>query len=754
MSQAVEQPPTIPPSANSGVTVAEHDEPVTSFGQRYAASLNNPRLAHNVTRYQQNWRVGRGRAVEEIAFETLRDQLKAVKSHVLDDHERYLAQFTEAAEQAGATVHMARNADDAVRIFYEICLKTPATQIVKSKSMVSEEIELNHYLEARGIECVETDLGEWIVQKLGQRPSHIVGPALHLGRQDVGELLIDKFGADLSIDDIPAQVKAIRDLIRPLFFTAEIGMTGANALIAETGTVMMCTNEGNGRMASSIPPVHVVLAGIEKIIPTFDDAVTQLRLLGRSSTGQRITVYTTFITGPTPGHEQHIILVDNGRRTMRAMPEFREALQCIRCGACANVCPPYREVGGHVFGHIYTGAIGLVVTPFHHGLDAGAKPQSMCLSCNACETVCPVGIPLPQQILDVRKLVVRAKGLPVAKRVILTGFQRRRVFDAATRVGIRAQKPVTRGTSFARGKRIPVLNKQTSWRSLPALADRPLRDQVDTGTWLPVSAPVVPNAMAGKTVAVFPGCMTDRLFPEQGLAIIDTLRALGMRVTLPKALHCCGLPANNMGDGGAAKRMARQTIRTLEATGADMIVSGSASCVAMILQDYLHLFRDEPAWRRRAERLATKVTDFTSFLAGPAGIEPGALKNGAGQVVTYHDSCQGLNALGLREEPRQVLVDLLGVELRELEENTLCCGFGGSFGFDYPEVSKRLMNRKLDNAQATGAPVVLSDNQGCLMHLRGGCDAGGRQLEVKHLAELVAERLRAMGGPSTDTAEL
>src|SRR3954454_2315752 len=312
------------------------------FRERYERSLANARLSANVTRYQSNWRVNRDKSLEEIEFESLRAAFKATKTRVQDRLDDYLGQFQAAAERAGTIVHHASDAAAANRIALEICSARSVTQIVKSKSMVTEEIELNHHLEANGIECVETDLGEWIVQKAGQRPSHIVGPALHMGREDVGELLNDKLGVPVSRDDIPEQVHTIRDLIRPLMFTAGAGMTGANALIAETGTVMMCTNEGNGRMASSVPPVHIVMAGIEKLIPTFDDAVTQLRLLGRSGTGQRMTVYTTFITGPTPGHEMHIILVDNGRRKMRSMPEFREALHCIRCGACANVCPPYR----------------------------------------------------------------------------------------------------------------------------------------------------------------------------------------------------------------------------------------------------------------------------------------------------------------------------------------------------------------------------------------------------------------------------
>jgi L-lactate dehydrogenase complex protein LldF len=730
---------------NETSTHGGHDHLDEPFGERYERALHNPRLAKNITRYQQNWRVSRTAAMEEVEFAELRAKLKAAKTQVVDKIDDYLAQFAAAAEQAGATVHHATDADHANRIVHEICRRHGVQKISKSKSMVSEEIELNHYLEARGITCVETDLGEWIVQKAGQRPSHIVGPALHMGRQDVGELLAKLHPEkQVPFDDIPRQVHTIRDLIRPEIFESGVGMTGGNALIAETGTVMICTNEGNGRLVSSVPPVQIALVGIEKLIPTWDDAVTQLRLLGRSGTGQRITVYTTFMTGPAPGHEMHVVLVDNGRRKMRAMPEFSEALHCIRCGACANVCPPYREVGGHVFGHIYTGAIGLVVTQFHHGLDAIAKPQSLCLSCNACEMVCPVGIPLPRQIIDVRKMVVAKKKLPLAKRVILAGYSRPRVVNVAARIGERAQLPLTRGGRFVRGRRLPILNKQTRWRSLPAFARRPLRDRVEEGAPIASFPPVVPNGAAGKSVALFPGCMTDRLFPEQGEAVATALRHLGVRLTLPRGLNCCGLPANNMGDEPTAKRMAMQTITALERTNADYIVSGSASCVAMLRDDYLHLFRDDPTWLARASRFAEKVIDFTSFMDRVANLPAGSL-TGPSATITYHDSCQGANALGLRAEPRRLLQDVLGLELRELEENTLCCGFGGSFSFDYPEVAERLMNRKLDNAQKTGAPIVVTDNQGCIMHLRGGCDAGKRSLQVKHLAELVAERLEERG---------
>jgi len=256
---------------------------------------------------------------------------------------------------------------------------------------------------------------------------------------------------------------------------------------------------------------------------------------------------------------------------------------------------------------------------------------------------------------------------------------------------------------------------------------------------------MIPNRAASLTVGLFPGCLTDRLYPEQGEAIVTVLRALGVTVVFPRGLNCCGLPANNSGDDNHARSMARQTIRALERIDVDYIVSGSASCVATMTQDYPHLFRNDPTWRARADKIGQRVRDFTTFLTDIADLAAGSLANGTRLPVTYHDSCQGLNALGLRAEPRRVLREILGCDIRELEESTLCCGFGGSFSFEYPEVARRLMNRKLNDAERTQAPLLVTDNQGCILHLRGGCDAANRPLKVQHLAELVADRIRALG---------
>lgn len=734
-------------SSSTETTIATHED--LPFPERLDIAMSNERLSTNLTNFQQAWRSSRASVMAEVEFDELRGRMKAAKTDAIDHLDHYLDQFIAAAERAGSMVHLATDAEDANRIIARIARDHQVRVVAKSKSMVSEETGLNHHLTALGMEVVETDLGEWIVQLRHERPSHMVMPAIHLSRQQVGDVFTEHLGHEVSREDVTEQVHAARDAIRDVFFRAGMGITGANALVAESGTVMMCTNEGNGRLTSSLPPVHVVIAGIEKLVPTYADAINQLRLLARSATAQRLTVYSAFIQGPTPGHEQHIVLVDNGRRTMRDRDEFREALHCIRCAACANVCPPYREVGGHVFGHIYSGAIGLVVTPFLHGLDAAAGPQSLCLSCNACETVCPVGIPLPRQILDVRAMVTRRKGIPAVKRVALATYANRTAANVLFKIGSRAQLPLTRGTPMVRGRSLPILKRQTSWRSLPALARRPLHDRVrervgtNAASIDPAQAPLIPNAAAGKRVAIFPGCMTDRLYPEQGEAITTVLDALGVEIVHPDNLHCCGLIHQNSGDLPHARSMGRQTISALEQVDADYIVSGSASCVAVLAQDYQHQFRDDPEWLPRAHALAGTVMDFTSFLVNVAQISPGSLNDphGDARAVTYHDSCQGLNALGLSAEPRYLIERVMGDNIAELPENTLCCGFGGTFSLEYPDVSKRLMDRKLDNAESTGARTIVTDNQGCIMHLRGGCDVEGRSLEVRHIAELLAERV-------------
>ncbi|HLG78547.1 MAG TPA: LUD domain-containing protein, partial [Ktedonobacteraceae bacterium] len=582
------------------VEMADPTNEEQPFETRLEHSLADTNLQRALGRFAPNWRASRLEMfhVEEsdygpgYSFQSLRATLRNAKDTVIEHQPEFITQFKEQAQAAGVIIYEARTAEDANAYIYNLCQQKGISLVVKSKTMVSEETELNHYLEARGITPVETDLGEWVAQLNHERPSHMVMPIIHKTRQQVGEILTRATGREISRESVPEQVAVIRTEHRQSFLSAGMGVTGANALIAESGTVMISTNEGNDRLVTSLPSVHVVMAGYDKLVATYADAITQLRLLGRSATSQHITSYTSFLTGPaTPDQEMHIVLLDNGRSAMREDPRFKEALRCIRCAACANICPAYQQVGGHSFGYIYSGAIGLVVTPFHHGLEADAGPQSLCISCNACETVCPVEIPLPNLILDVRNKVVEDKGLNWIKKLAFGLLARPRLFGALARLASVGQFPVTHGSRFVSTRamgllgRLPGLNaiaRLASWRSLPAFAVRPLRDRVKT---LTASYRPDPEKL-NLTVCYFAGCMTDRLYPDMGEAVIKVLQALGVRVEFPVKQNCCGLIPLNSGDRQNGAVMAKQTISMLEQSlaeyHADYILSASTSCVVTI----------------------------------------------------------------------------------------------------------------------------------------------------------------------------
>ncbi|MGH9175292.1 MAG: heterodisulfide reductase-related iron-sulfur binding cluster, partial [Vicinamibacterales bacterium] len=418
---------------------------------------------------------------------------------------------------------------------------------------------------------------------------------------------------------------------------------------------------------------------------------------------------TVGVHGPK---ELHIVLLDNGRWAARADDELRDTLHCIRCGACSNVCPPYQIVGGHQFGHIYTGPIGLVMTAIHHGLGAAAGPQSLCVSCNACETVCPAEIPIPRMILDVRARVVAEFGLTPGKAFGLGQWSR-------PGSGRRAAGLAARASSFVADRervirRVPFHRDLTAGRTLTAPASRPLRERVRRDGILTNAVRTLPSSKAaGLTLAFFPGCLTDRLLPEMGEAVIAVLRACGCDVRFPADQHCCGLVAFNSGDRSDGRVMAEQTIRMLEAVEANWVVTNSTSCLAAIAQDYQHLFRNDADLRTRAGRQADRLIDFTTFIDEVAQLDPSDFASDApASSVTIHDACQSANALGLGAGARRIVTDLLGLELREMRDSSVCCGFGGSFAIDYPKVSTAILAKKLSSAAETSADIIVSDNPG------------------------------------------
>ncbi|HYM50508.1 MAG TPA: LUD domain-containing protein [Candidatus Limnocylindrales bacterium] len=726
------------------------------FHDRYRRAVADGQLRRNLLAFQRGWRQSRAERFAEYAgqagrsgdqeFQALRTRLKAAKDAVISDLPATFARFKAAAEANGAIVFEATSGEDAAAYVLALCRRTGSSILVKTKSMVSEEIRLNHYLEEGGVRAVETDLGEWIVQLRHETPSHMVMPAIHLSRAQVGETFSLATGHAVSRDDVSQQVGLARTELRKDFLAARVGMTGANALIAETGTTMIITNEGNEGMVTTLPQVQVVLVGYEKLLPTFEDAMTQLRLLPRSATGQAITTYVTFLTGPDrPERELHYVFVDNGRSAMREDPDFVDALRCIRCAACASVCPPYQVVGGHVFGHIYSGAIGLVNTPFHHTLADAAGPQSLCVSCNACQTVCPVDIPLPQQILAVRRRVVEADGLSRATRLALAVWARPALFRGLARTAGVLARP------FARDGLLPVpMPGRHAWRTPPAPAVRPARSRLPESIAAGTKSPQLSQVLKGTTVAYFLQCLTDSIVPEQAEAAVKLLRACGVRIVIPRGQHCCGLPFLDAGDTKGARRLARQTLGVFETVSADYVVSAANSCVAAIVHEYPHLFRDEPEWKARAQRLAGRMQDLATFLTQTAQVDAAAVQRSA-PAITYQPFCQSANVLHADQAGRRLLTDVGGLELRDLDEAHVCCGFGGSTSFSAPEVARGIVERKLENVDRTGARILVTDNPGCVMHLRGAAHASGRRdLRVLHLAEVVAEAV--LGGRESMTA--
>jgi L-lactate dehydrogenase complex protein LldF len=430
-------------------------------------------------------------AISEVpGFEALRDRARALKREVIEHLDEYLAQFADQVERLGGKVHWAETAEDVCRIVREIAQQAGVKEFVKSKTMVGEEVELNQALEAAGIRGIETDLGELIIQLAGDRPAHIVAPAIHKTRQDVSDLFVEHLHAERTTE--PERLTAIaRRVLRESFARAEMGVSGANFAVAETGTVVLAENEGNIRLCTTSPRVHVALIGIEKIIPRFEDLAVFLRLLGRSGTGQKLTAYTSLLTGPRRASEDgpdemHVVLVDNGRTAALADEKMREALYCIRCGACLNACPVYRKIGGHAYGWVYSGPIGALITPQFNGIGVARELPFASSLCGACREVCPVRINIPDLLLHLRseaqKQASRALsgGPPRGERASIQiwawAMKRPRIYALGGRVARWGQKFYARQGWIRKFPLFP-MSRWTEGRDFPALAPQTFRER-------------------------------------------------------------------------------------------------------------------------------------------------------------------------------------------------------------------------------------------------------------------------------------
>jgi L-lactate dehydrogenase complex protein LldF len=399
-----------------------------AFKDNAARALADAQLQRALQNVKQGFIAKRALARAKLPeFEQLRDEARAIKDHSLAHLDLYLEEYERKVIESGGQVHFAPTAADARAIVLQLCTDAGAKLITKGKSMVSEEIGLNAHLEASGIEVVETDLGEYIVQIRGEAPSHIIAPVIHLNKEEIADdfrrvhrALPEARRLDAA-QDLVAEARAV---LREKYLQADIGITGANLLIAETGSSVIVTNEGNGDLTQTLPRMHIVVASIEKIVPTLEDADTILRLLARSATGQEITTYTSFATGPRRERdpdgpeEYHVVLLDNGRSEMLG-GAFRDMLRCIRCGACLNHCPVYGAIGGHAYGAVYPGPMGAVLTPALIGIDHARHLPNASSFCGRCEEVCPMGIPLPKLMRQWRERDFERGNPPLAQRLAL-----------------------------------------------------------------------------------------------------------------------------------------------------------------------------------------------------------------------------------------------------------------------------------------------------------------------------------------------
>ncbi|MDO9084235.1 MAG: LUD domain-containing protein [Humidesulfovibrio sp.] len=700
-------------------------------------ALDNEFLRTAMDNFAVAYRVSRAKAFAGMDVDSLVRDIAKAKDQAMARMDELYEEFKKNAERMGITVHLAKTGQEANEIIGRIAQKAEVKRIVKSKSMTAEETLLNHHLEDLGLVVTETDLGEWIIQLRHEGPTHMVMPAIHLSRYQVADLFSEVTGAKQE-GDIQKLVKVARRELRAKYVQADMGISGGNFAIAETGTIALCTNEGNGRLVTTLPRVHVALVGLDKLTPSINDALRVIKALPRNATGQAITSYVTWITGPgeckaSPDgkKEMHVVFLDNGRSKLAKDPVFSQVLRCVRCGACANVCPVYRLVGGHQYGHIYIGAIGLILTYFYHGREKAKNLVQNCINCGACKAVCVGGIDLPRLIKEVHARIQDEEGHPLQSQLLGMVLKSRKMFHALLRSARAVQKPVTGGTPYLR--HLPMIfARGQDFRALPAIAEQAFRDQFES---------IRPKVASPKLrVALFSGCVQDFVYPEQAVAAVKILARHNVAVDYPQDQSCCGLPVQMMGEREASRSVAAQNVQAFDPAAYDYILTLCASCASHLKHGYPDLLGQDPKLGVKVQQFADRVIDFSSFVHDVLKVQPEEFR-ADGKKTTYHAPCHLCRGLGVTEAPRELMATG-GLNYIPAVEEDVCCGFGGTYSVKFPELSAELLKKKLANVEATGAELLLTDCPGCIMQLRGGLETRGSSIKVQHVAEALAERLK------------
>lgn len=730
-----------------------------SLKKRMNKSLGDEKLYKNLKNFASAYKQSKANAYEGLDFEAMKAEMNSLKELTRKRGEDLFEEFTKNACKNGAKVYRADTGEDACAYIARVCKEKGIKSIVKSKSMTSEEIHLNDYLEKEGIRPVETDLGEWILQLAHEHPSHMVMPAIHKTRDQVAELFEKAVGGKVDREDIEAMVKIARRELRSEYFEAGAGLTGANAAVAETGTIGIVTNEGNARLSASLPPVHFVLVGYEKLVPDFETALKLVRMLPKSATGQKISTYTTWIKGQnesfkseTGVKETHFIFLDNGRLAFLEHPILSEALKCMRCGSCANICPAYEMVGGHVFGHVYIGAIGLIMTAMFHGDEKAKDILKMCIGCRACSGNCPSGIDLQKIIAELNIYSGKKYGLGPVRKFLYSGvLSRPDLFRNVMGAGRILSKPMVKDGAI---KSIPFAGER-NFRELPSIADKTFTEMFHDRSGISESADknsfhdrsgISESAdknsfhdrsriseSADKKVFFYQGCAVEYFYPKMGTALVELLESKGYQVDIPEKAVCCGLPALHGGDGEGGKKTIEKNLAMMKnPEDYDAYVVLCPSCGFAVKDDFKHHMAENPDMYRKAEKISAKVISLANFLE-KEGIK---LKTEDAPKVTYHSPCHQKRGLGTNAEG--LLKEIFGDNFIPMTDADVCCGFGGSWSVDFPGMSKGILGKKIEHIEETGADIVLTDCPGCVIQIKGGINKYGRKQKVMHLSEMLS----------------
>ena len=702
-------------------------------------ALKNTTLSRTLGTFCATYPAKREKSYAGVDFESTRDSIKEVKTYAAEHVDEMIEEFTKNCTARGGNVFHAHSTEEAMEYIRNLVKEKGVKTIVKSKSMASEELHMNQVLGDDGVLVQETDLGEFIIALEGNTPVHMVMPALHLNKEQVAEYFTE-YTKVKNEPIIAEEVKTARRVMRDKFTHAEMGVSGANVAVAETGTVFTMTNEGNGRMVGTLPNIHLYVFGIEKFVKSLSDARYIFKALPRNGTGQRITSYICMYSGATEVTTDKeadtkekkefyaVILDDPGRRAILADPDFREVYNCIRCGACLDVCPAFALLGGHVYGSkVYTGGIGTILTHFLVSEERADEIQNICLQCGRCKEVCGGGLHIPEMIMKLRERSYEANPNPVYK-FALDAVSDRKLFHSMLRIASVAQEPFTKGTNFIR--HLPMfLSGMTEGRSLMSIAPVPFRDI------FPTIQQKVDNPK-GK-IAMFTGCMLDFAYVDIAKAVIANLNSIGYVVDMPMGQSCCGAPATYMGDRENAKKTAELNVEAMHAEDYDYVVSACPTCTHQ-LREYRTFFEEGSDMYKKAAELGDKTFDFCKLFYDLGGLEESG--DASPITITYHDSCHLRRELGVWKEQRELLTKTNGITLVEMVDSDVCCGFGGTYSIKLPEVATPILAKKLAHIKDTGASLVAVDCPGCLMQIRGGMDANDIPIEVKHTAVILAEK--------------